>query len=87
MPKLKSTKLSLTQAIQNIAEADKFDQEITTAMLKRTLESVSDSLKELSISPYRPVRSENYGKTKESNDLANILADQLHTRILKRVRR
>ena len=36
MPKLKSTKLSLTQAIQNIAEADKFDQEITTAMLKRT---------------------------------------------------
>ena len=84
MPKLKS--MSLNQAINNLTETDSFDKEITRDMLKKTLESVSSSLQHLSIAPFNSL-SQCGSRTKESNELAQILAKQLHTKILKRVRR
>jgi len=84
MPKLKS--MSLNQAIKNLTESDQLDKQITRDMLKKTLESVSSSLQDLSIAPFHSL-NQCGSRTKESNELAQVLAKQLHTKILKRVRR
>lgn len=84
MPKTQS--ISIAQAIENITKSDEFEKQITKDMLRQTLGAISSSLQDLSTSPYTSLNLYS-GRTKESNELAQVLRTQLHKKILKRVQR
>jgi len=84
MPKTQS--ISIAQAIENITKSDEFEKQITKDLLRQTLDAISSSLQDLATAPYASLNLYS-GRTKESNELAQVLRTQLHKKILKRVQR